>query len=212
MTKTPNPRRTAVMLVSIPTFMLGLSFAAVPLYDWFCRVTGFGGTTTVATDAPDVILDEMITVRFDSNASPNMPWEFRPQVRTMQLRIGETGLMFYEAYNPTDRPIAGTASYNVSPFSSGNYFAKIACFCFELQVLEPGERIEMPVTFFVDPRIVDDLEARHTRSITLSYTMHLADLPADHVSPEARPEAALAPDEETRTAEAATGLPASRQE
>jgi cytochrome c oxidase assembly protein subunit 11 len=208
--RSSNPRRTAALLVGIPTFMLGLSFAAVPLYDWFCRVTGYGGTTTVAAAESDVVLDEMVTVRFDSNTSPNMPWEFRPQVRTMQLRIGETGLMFYEAYNPTDRPVAGTASYNVSPYAAGNFFAKIACFCFELQVLEPGERIEMPVTFYVDPRLVDDIEARHTRSITLSYTMHLSELPGDYVAPETRPEAALAP--ETITAEAATGLPASRQE
>jgi cytochrome c oxidase assembly protein subunit 11 len=210
MAKKPNLRRTATLLVGIPTVMLGLSFAAVPLYDWFCRVTGYGGTTAVAASESDVILDETVTVRFDSNIAPNMPWEFRPQVRTMELRIGETGLMFYEAYNPTDRPVAGTASYNVSPYSAGNFFAKIACFCFELQVLEPGERIEMPVTFFVDPRLVDDLEARHARSITLSYTMHLSDLPDDYAPPEAQPEAAIVP--ETRTAEAARGLSAPRQE
>lgn len=185
-----NPKRTAAMLVGIPLFMLGMSFAAVPLYDWFCRVTGYGGTTSVAASESDVILDQTITVRFDSNVSPNMPWEFRPLVRTMELRIGETGLMYYEAYNPTDQPVAGTASYNVSPYSTGRFFAKIACFCFELQVLEPGERIEMPVTFFVDPRIVEDLEARHANSITLSYTMHRSDLPEDYVSPDARAEAA----------------------
>jgi cytochrome c oxidase assembly protein subunit 11 len=198
MARTLDPRRTALLLVGIPTFMLGLSFAAVPLYDWFCRVTGYGGTTTVAASDSDVILDEMVTVRFDSNTSPNMPWEFRPQVRTMQLRIGETGLMFYEAYNPTDRPVAGTASYNVSPYSAGNFFAKIACFCFELQVLQPGERVEMPVTFFVDPRIVEDIETRNATSITLSYTMHRSELPADHLAPD--PQAAAG--EETRVAEA----------
>jgi cytochrome c oxidase assembly protein subunit 11 len=186
-----DPRRTAAVLFGIPLSMLALSFAAVPLYDWFCRVTGYGGTTTVAAEQSSEILDQTIRVRFDANTSPNMPWEFRPMVRTMDLRIGETGLMFYEAYNPTDEPIAGTASYNVSPYSAGNYFAKIACFCFELQVLEPGERIEMPVTFYVDPRIVDDIEARHAQSITLSYTMHLSELPENPVGP--GPQAVAAP-------------------
>jgi cytochrome c oxidase assembly protein subunit 11 len=201
-----NPNRTAAMLVGIPLFMLGMSFAAVPLYDWFCRVTGYGGTTSVAAAESDTILDETVTVRFDSNTAPNMPWQFRPQVRSMELRIGETGLMFYEAYNPTDRPVAGTASYNVTPYSGGVHFAKIACFCFELQVLEPGERIEMPVTFFVDPRIVEDREARDVRTITLSYTMHLSDLPDDYLPPEAR----AGQGESTITAEVATDLAATR--
>jgi cytochrome c oxidase assembly protein subunit 11 len=188
MRKGRDPRRTGLILVAIPLAMLGVSFAAVPLYDWFCRVTGYGGTTAVAAQESDTILDRTITVRFDATTGANMPWEFRPQVRTMELRIGETGLMFYEAYNPTDEPVAGTASYNVTPYSTGVYFAKIACFCFELQVLEPGERVEMPVTFYVDPRMVEDIDARRTTSITLSYTMHRSELPADHRRPAARAE------------------------
>jgi cytochrome c oxidase assembly protein subunit 11 len=186
MGKARNPRRTGLMLVGIPLVMLGVSFAAVPLYDWFCRVTGYGGTTAVAAQESDTVLDQTITVRFDGTTGANLPWQFRPQVRTMELRIGETGLMFYEAYNPTDEPVAGTASYNVAPYATGVYFAKIACFCFELQVLEPGERVEMPVTFYVDPRILDDIETRTTRSITLSYTMHRSELPADYQPPAAR--------------------------
>jgi cytochrome c oxidase assembly protein subunit 11 len=196
--KPRDPRRTGLILVGLPVTMLALSFAAVPLYDWFCRVTGYGGTTAVAAAAPDVVLDRTITVRFDATSGANMPWEFRPQVRSMELRIGETGLMFYEAYNPTDEPVAGTASYNVTPYSTGVHFAKIACFCFELQVLQPGERVEMPVTFFVDPRIVEDIETRNATSITLSYTMHRSGLPADHLAPD--PQAAAG--EETRVAEA----------
>ncbi len=175
--------RTALRLALFVPVMVGLSFAAVPFYDWFCRVTGFGGTPYVAEGPGEgVVLDRTIRVSFDANVAPDMPWEFRPLEREMEIRIGETGLAFYEAYNPTDQPIAGSASYNVAPYAAGPYFAKIACFCFELQVLAPGERIEMPVSFFVDPAIVDDVEARQVNSITLSYTMHPADLPEEDVS------------------------------
>lgn len=170
-------RRTALRLAGVVLFMGGLSFAAVPFYDWFCRVTGYGGTTTTAEAAGSVTLERTVRVRFDANTSPDMPWEFRPLQRTMEVRLGESALMFYEAYNPTDAPVAGQASFNVAPFSTGGYFAKIACFCFQLQVLGPGERVEMPVSFFVDPAMVEDAEARHVNDITLSYTMHRAALP-----------------------------------
>jgi cytochrome c oxidase assembly protein subunit 11 len=170
-------RRLALGLCGVVAVMVAMSFAAVPLYDWFCRVTGYGGTTGVA-EAPEAeVLDRTITVRFDANTAPDMPWEFRPLQRTMQVRIGETGLAFYEAHNPTDRQVAGSASYNVAPFAAGSYFAKIACFCFERQVLGPGERVEMPVSFYVDPAVVEDREAGGLHAITLSYTMHLADPP-----------------------------------
>jgi cytochrome c oxidase assembly protein subunit 11 len=164
MARTGHNRRTAVRLAGLVAVMAGLSFAAVPFYDWFCRVTGYGGTTTVAATGADEILDRTVTVRFDANTSRELAWQFRPLQRTMELRIGETGMAFYEAHNPTDRPLAGTASFNVTPFAAGGYFAKIACFCFELQVLQPGERIEMPVTFYVDPAIVRDPEGRFTSS------------------------------------------------
>lgn len=182
MSDTPNNTRIAVRLAGMVVVMVGLSFAAVPFYDWFCRVTGYGGATGVAETEAGEILDRTVTVRFDANTAPDMPWEFRPMARTVEIRIGETGLAFYEAYNPTDEAIAGTASFNVAPFSAGGYFTKIACFCFELQVLQPGERVEMPVTFYVDPEIVDDIEASAVNDITLSYTMHRSELPEEDIS------------------------------
>ncbi len=174
-----DPARTAARLGGVVAAMLALSFAAVPFYDWFCRVTGYGGATNVAeAPAEAEVREETVTVRFDANVAGDMPWEFRPMQRTMEVRLGETALMFYEAHNPTDAPTAGTASFNVAPYSTGAYFSKIACFCFELQVLQPGERVEMPVTFFVDPAMLEDREAKGVRAITLSYTMHPSPLPA----------------------------------
>lgn len=168
--------RIAAMLVGIVVTMGALAWAAVPFYSWFCRVTGYGGTTNVAAENSSEILDEIVTVRFDANIAPGMPWEFRPMQNEMKLRIGETGMAFYEAYNPTDKPVAGTASYNVAPDLAGYYFDKIQCFCFTEQVLEPGERVEMPVVFYVDPAIVDDRDAGRIRNITLSYTFYQTEL------------------------------------
>jgi cytochrome c oxidase assembly protein subunit 11 len=189
MRRLEGPKRTAAITVGVVLFMGALAWASVPFYDWFCRVTGFGGATGVAEVAPDEILDRTITVRFDGSLERDMPWEFKPVERTMDIRIGETGLAFYEATNPTDRPIAGTASYNVAPFSAGGYFTKIDCFCFEMQVLQPGETVLMPVTFYVDPEIVEDPEARYLNQITLSYTFHQTDLPEEQaaLAPELRP-------------------------
>jgi cytochrome c oxidase assembly protein subunit 11 len=163
--------RTLGALCGVAAFMVGLSFAAVPLYDWFCRVTGFAGTTQVAQAAPAAALERTVKVRFDASTL-NMPWEFRPEQRQMTVRLGEQGLAFYHARNPTDRPITGTASFNVAPYSAGAYFAKIECFCFVEQTLQPGESVQMPVTFFVDPAILDDPEASRVPVITLSYTFH----------------------------------------
>jgi len=170
-------KKTAASLVLVACTMLGLSYAAVPFYDWFCRVTGFGGTTGVAEAAPDQILDQTVLIRFDASTAADMPWEFTPQQLTMSVRLGENGLAFYEAYNPTSRPIAGTASYNVAPDQAGGYFIKIECFCFTEQVLQPGERIVMPVSFFVDPTILENPEAAGIPEITLSYTFHQTPLP-----------------------------------
>lgn len=176
------PQRTVVKLVGVVVLMGGLAWASVPLYDWFCRVTGFGGATGVAEKGSDVILDQTITVRFDASKARGMPWEFQPVEREMTLRIGETGQAFYEAYNPTDRPVAGRASYNVAPFAGGAFFDKIACFCFEEQVLQPGERVRMPVTFFVDPGIVSDRNGKYVHTITLSYTFYEIDLPESYAA------------------------------
>ncbi len=167
-----NKNRMALGLVAIAALMLSLSFAAVPFYNWFCRVTGFAGTTSVAEQAPDLILDRKIIIRFDASLEAGMPWEFKPEVTQMELRIGETGLAFFDAYNPTNRVVAGTASYNVTPDQAGGYFTKIQCFCFTEQILKPGEHVQMPVTFYVDPEIVNDKEATKINEITLSYTFH----------------------------------------
>ncbi|SEO96357.1 cytochrome c oxidase assembly protein subunit 11 [Salinihabitans flavidus] len=169
--------KTLVQLVGVVVVMGALAWASVPLYDWFCRVTGFAGTTGVAEGGSDVILDRTIKVRFDASKERDMPWEFTPMQRQMEVRIGETGLAFYEAYNPTDRPVAGQATYNVAPYEAGGFFTKIDCFCFTEQVLQPGERVQMPVTFFVDPEIVDDRDAKYTKHITLSYTFYEIELP-----------------------------------
>ncbi|MFW2542453.1 cytochrome c oxidase assembly protein [Primorskyibacter sp. 2E107] len=171
--------KTVLQLVGVVGFMGAMAWASVPLYSWFCAVTGYGGSTSVATASSDVILDRTIKVRFDASKEPSMAWEFKPMQPEMELRIGEEGLAFYEAYNPTDRPIAGQATYNVAPFDAGNFFFKIECFCFTEQVLQPGERVEMPVVFYVDPEIVDDPDAKFTNHITLSYTFFEIDLPED---------------------------------
>ena len=172
-------RKTVIYLASLVVVMTGLSFAAVPLYDWFCRVTGFGGATGVVALNDSEILEQTIKVRFDASLERGMPWEFKPSQLEMEIRIGADGMAFYEAYNPTNKPIAGQASYNVAPYSAGAYFDKIECFCFTEQVLMPGERVEMPVNFFVDPEIVNDPEAKHLNHITLSYTFYQIDLPDD---------------------------------
>lgn len=174
-----GPNRTAAQAASVVVLMGALSWASVPFYDWFCRVTGFGGVTSIASTGSDKVLDQTITVRFESSVARDMPWTFKPVQREMDVRIGETVLAFYEATNPTDQPIAGTASYNVAPYEAGSFFDKIDCFCFEQQILQPGETVNMPVTFFIDPSIVDDYEGRYIHTITLGYTFHRNDLPEE---------------------------------
>ena len=179
--KLQGPNRTLAETVSVVVVMGALAWASVPFYDWFCRVTGFGGVTNVAEYESDVILDQTIKVRFDASLDRDMPWTFKPAQREMTLRIGETGLAFYEAHNPTDRTVAGTAAYNVTPYEAGGFFDKIACFCFEEQILQPGETVMMPVSFFVDPAIVDDREGQYVHTITLGYTFYETDLPEDEM-------------------------------
>jgi cytochrome c oxidase assembly protein subunit 11 len=184
-------RKTVTMLVGVAVTMGALAWASVPFYDWFCRVTGFGGATVVAGSGSDVILDRTIKIKFDASLERNMPWTFKPVEREMEIRIGETGLAFYEATNPTDRPVAGSASYNVAPFNAGGYFTKIDCFCFEEQVLQPGETVLMPVTFYVDPEIVEDRDAKYNKHITLSYTFYEIELPEAHASVKAGTESSM---------------------
>ncbi len=175
-------KKTVLQLVSVVFVMGGLAWASIPFYNWFCSVTGFGGVTQVAESGSGEILDQTVTIRFDASLDRNMPWQFKPVVREMELRIGETALAFYEAYNPTDRPVAGSASYNVTPYAAGGFFNKIQCFCFDEQLLQPGERVMMPVSFFVDPEIVTDRDAKYVHTITLSYTFYETDLPEGYAA------------------------------
>ncbi|MBT8417735.1 MAG: cytochrome c oxidase assembly protein [Silicimonas sp.] len=177
--------RVVRRLVGVIVTMGALAWLSVPAYDLFCRVTGWGGATNVADAAIDQPLEQTVTIRFDASKAAGLPIEVTPVETSVTLRIGEEGLAFYEAHNPTDRPIATTASYNVAPYAAGAYFSKIQCFCFELQVLQPGERVEMPVSFFVEPDIVDDPDAKFAKTITLSYTFHQTDLPEDDMPEQA---------------------------
>lgn len=163
-------RRTAWSAAFVVVGMVGMSYAAVPLYDLFCRVTGFGGTTQVAEAAPDQVIDRRMTVRFNADTAGDMPWRFRPEQRKIDVQVGESMLAFYTARNDTDRTIVGTATYNVTPLKAGIYFNKVECFCFTEQTLEPGQQVEMPVSFFVDPDIENDPNMKDVGTITLSYT------------------------------------------
>ena len=160
----------ALSMAGIALSMVGMSYAAVPLYQIFCQVTGYGGTTQRAEETPDTVLDRMITVRFDANVGHGMGWKFKPVQTKLDLKIGETALAFYEARNLTKATLTGTATFNVSPQAAGSYFNKVECFCFSEQTLEAGARADMPVTFFIDPEIVNDPEAKNIQEITLSYT------------------------------------------
>lgn len=163
-------RRLVVGLVAVVAGMTGLSFASVPLYDLFCRVTGYGGTTQVADATADRVLDRTITVRFNADTNRDLPWEFRPETREMTVKIGEGALAYYKALNTADRATFGQAVYNVTPLKAGAYFNKIHCFCFEEQKLEAGQSMDMPVYFFVDPAMADDPNLDDVKTITLSYT------------------------------------------
>lgn len=177
-----GPQKTVLQTVGVVVVMGGLAWASVPFYDWFCRVTGFGGVTNTAETNSDVVLNQTITIRFDASLDRGMPWTFKPMQREMTLRIGETGLAFYEAHNPTDHTVAGQAAYNVTPYEAGYFFDKIECFCFTEQVLQPGETVEMPVSFYVDPAIVNDRDAKYVHTITLSYTFYEIDLPDEQAA------------------------------
>ena len=151
-------------------FMVGVSFAAVPLYSWFCRTTGFGGTTQVAKTAPDQLSGRVITVRFDSNVAPGLPWSFEPERRTIDVRLGEVITVYYAVRNESARVTTGQAGYNVTPPTVGAYFEKINCFCFTQQTLQPGEKRDMAVVFYVDAKLANDAEENAVNNITLSYT------------------------------------------
>jgi cytochrome c oxidase assembly protein subunit 11 len=162
--------------------MVGAAYAAVPLYDWFCRVTGFGGTTMVATAPPSHVLDREVTVRFDANINGGLPWRFVPEQPTVKARLGEVVTVYYSVTNQAARETWGQASYNVTPLTVGRYFNKINCFCFTDQRMGPGERREMAVVFYVDPELVKDSEHDGLNTITLSYTFYAVRPPAQPVA------------------------------
>lgn len=165
-----NNQKTAMIVSAVVVGMIGLSFAAVPAYRAFCQVTGWGGTTQRAEAEAAQVIERKIKVRFDSTVGNGLPWRFKPEQVSQSLHIGETGLAFYEAENLTDHPVTGRATYNVSPAKAGLYFRKIECFCFTEQTLQPGEKVSMPVTYFVDPELNNDKHLDDVQTITLSYT------------------------------------------
>lgn len=175
-------RRTMLMAFGAALAMLGLGYAAVPLYDLFCRVTGFGGTTQVATEAEADTAARMaasaggrsFSIRFDANTARDMPWDFRPTQVTDRVAIGQRDMATYIARNNSDQAITGTATFNVEPEQAGRYFNKIQCFCFTEQTLQPGQEIRMPVLYYVDPAVLDDPNMQDVEQITLSYTFHRA--------------------------------------
>lgn len=163
-------RLSSAFLVAAAAFaMMGLSFAAKPLYDTFCRVTGFGGTTRVADARPDRVLDRVVNIRLDANVN-GAPLLFRPLERVTKVRLGESTLTFYEVTNTSDQPVTAIASYNVAPHKTGPYFSKLECFCFEERVFAPGETVKLPVVFFVDPDLDNQRQLNDVQTITLSYT------------------------------------------
>lgn len=168
-------RRNARVATSAALFacvMLGMAFAAVPLYQMFCQVTGFAGTTQRADKAPGAVGDRTVIVRFDANTSSALSWTFKPVQTKLEVQLGANTLAFYRATNTSDEPVTGTATFNVAPEAAGAYFNKIECFCFTEQTLKPGETVEMPVSFFVDPDMLNDRSARSITQITLSYTFY----------------------------------------
>jgi cytochrome c oxidase assembly protein subunit 11 len=168
--QTKRNKRVGVACFSAAVAMVGLAYASVPLYDLFCKVTGYGGTTQIAESAPEEILERTMKIRFDANVNNKLPWVFKPVQNVMEVHVGENKLAFYEATNTSDRTITGTATFNVSPLKVGAYFTKIDCFCFTEQVLEPGQTVDMPVSFYVDPEIQYEANLDDVTEITLSYT------------------------------------------
>jgi len=176
----PQPRRASnrdawvgAACGAVVVLMVGASYAAVPFYNWFCRATGFNGTTQVARAAPaSAPLGRKVAVRFDSNVAGGLPWKFQPEKTEIEVKIGEVVTVYYTVTNQSARTTSGQAAYNVTPLTVGSYFTKINCFCFTEQTMAPGETREMPVVFYVDPSIVDDHENDGLNTITLSYTFY----------------------------------------
>ena len=170
----PNTTRTAILAVLFTLSMGGLAFASVPLYRLFCQVTGFAGTTQKGDAAPGATASQ-VTVKFDANTNARLPWSFRPETRSETVAVGARDMVFFQATNRAAQPVTGTATFNVTPAQAGKYFTKIECFCFTEQTLKAGESVRMPVIFYVDPKMLDDPDARDIQAITLSYTFYPVD-------------------------------------
>ena len=173
----PQPSRTRDVTIAAScgafvALMVGMSYAAVPLYDWFCRTTGFNGTTQVATSAPGQVLDRTVTVRFDANVGPGLPWKFTPERNQIEARLGDVVTVDYTVINQAARETHGVASYNVTPLNLGSHFQKINCFCFTEQSMKPGETRTMTVVFYIDPKLAQDPDAQGDLTMTLSYTFY----------------------------------------
>jgi cytochrome c oxidase assembly protein subunit 11 len=168
-------KKVAFMAASVVVAMLGLSYASVPLYRLFCQVTGFGGTTQRAEAPPETVANEIVSVRFDANTSKDLPWSFHAVQTSMTVKMGEQHMAYFKAVNTSGQPATGSAVFNVTPPQAGAYFNKIQCFCFTEQTLAPGESMEFPVSFFVDPELLKDADAAGIKEITLSYTFYPVD-------------------------------------
>ncbi len=180
--------RVAIVAGGVAMGMVGVAYAAVPLYQVFCQVTGFGGTTQRADASPETVLDRKITIAFDANVNSSLNWKFVPGQHSQTVRVGEQTLAFYKAVNNGSRPVTGTATFNVTPLGAGAYFSKIECFCFTDQTLQPGESVDMPVSYFVDPDIVKDPDMKSVKTITLSYTFYAVDEEPVKTSSTSRPQ------------------------
>ena len=167
--------KTLLTVFGIVFFMVGLAFASVPLYNLFCRVTGFGGTTQLSTELPDRILDRKVTVKFSTDVNRRLPWDFESEISEVTVNVGQDALINFNAENNGDEPVAGTAVYNVTPLKAGKYFHKTQCFCFDYQILKPGEKMNMPVVFYVDPAMDEDPNMEDVTTITLSYNFFKSD-------------------------------------
>ena len=171
---TSKKNLTPILLGGIFILMLGLSYAAVPLYDLFCRVTGFGGTTQVAKEAPKIVLDKVVSVRFDTNVN-NLPWDFKAKSNVLDVKVGQVNKIEFEVENYSNETTYGVASFNVSPSSFGKYYSKLGCFCFEKQALKPGEKATYVMTFYLDPELVNDPSTSKLEDVTMSYTFFSTD-------------------------------------
>ncbi len=181
----PSNTKTLVILSAVGVAMLGLGFASDPLYDTFCKVTGYGGTPKIADDNLSEIIDRTVKVEFDSNVAQDLPWKFKPDQRSIDVNLGQSGLAYYTVKNEGDEPVTGVANFNVMPIKAAPFFIKTDCFCFEEQTIQPGEELSLPVIFFVDPQMDEDKRLNDVKTITLSYTFFLTEagtMPAQNVS------------------------------